>query len=121
MTTEFVGLAQLPVKYRVTEQGIIGRCQLNANWQGYQGLLHGGIAATLIDDAMVNCLLAHRIQAMTASLTLRYLHPVPVTQPMEVVVQITEQKRRLHCLQANLHVAGRVSVMANSKFMATAN
>ncbi|MDA3959739.1 MAG: hotdog fold domain-containing protein [Planctomycetota bacterium] len=43
---------------------------------GYQGLVHGGIAAAICDAAMCNALFAQGIQAYTARLELRYRSPL---------------------------------------------
>jgi acyl-coenzyme A thioesterase PaaI-like protein len=39
---------------------------------GYDGLLHGGVAALMLDSAMTNCLFAAGITALTAEMTVKY-------------------------------------------------
>ena len=45
-------------------------------FEGYSGLLHGGVTAALLDGAMTNCLFAHGVEGLTAELTVRYRDPV---------------------------------------------
>ncbi len=44
--------------------------------QGYEGIIHGGIIATLLDEAMAHALLARGIQGVTARLAIRFLAPL---------------------------------------------
>lgn len=46
--------------------------------QGYAGLLHGGITATVLDEVMARLLWVRGIRAIPAQLEVRYLRPVRV-------------------------------------------
>ena len=48
-----------------------------ASWEGYPGLVHGGIIAALLDGAMTNALFARGTVALTAEVALRYRRPCP--------------------------------------------
>ena len=50
--------------------------------EGFQGCLHGGLIASLLDGAMTNCLFARGLVAMTAELKVRYRKPVLIGQEM---------------------------------------
>jgi acyl-coenzyme A thioesterase PaaI-like protein len=86
-------------------------------FEGYSGLLHGGIAAAFLDGAMTNCLFAHGIEALTAELRVRYREPVAV--PGEIVTRatLTESHGRLFLLRAELHQQGRLKATAIGKFV----
>ena len=62
----------------------------SAPFEGYSGLLHGGIAAAFLDGAMTNCLFAHGVQALTAELTVRYREPVVVPGKITTHATLTE-------------------------------
>jgi hypothetical protein len=47
-------------------------CQNIHIHQGYDGILHGGIIASPFDSAMVNCLFARGIVALTAEFKVRF-------------------------------------------------
>jgi acyl-coenzyme A thioesterase PaaI-like protein len=85
--------------------------------EGYVGRLHGGVIAALLDGAMTNCLFALGYQAFTAELTIRYRHPVAVTQPLLVRAWRTDSRGPLHLLRAELRQNGKLSVTAIGKFM----
>jgi hypothetical protein len=48
--------------------------QASPELQGYDGILHGGVIAALLDAAMTHCLFHRGIQAMTGDLHVRFLH-----------------------------------------------
>lgn len=51
---------------------------LAGTFAGADGIAHGGIVATLLDEAMVYASRAVTPLAATASLSIRYRHPTPV-------------------------------------------
>ena len=93
----------------------------SAPFEGYSGLLHGGIAAALLDGAMTNCLFAHGVQALTAELTVRYREPVAVPGNITTRATLTESHGRLYLLRAELRQEGRLKASALGKFIQSAN
>jgi hypothetical protein len=89
----------------------------SAALQGYDGLLHGGVIATLLDGAMTNCLFAHDRVAVTAELIVRYREPVQARNPMTVRAWLGLSSMDLHQLRAELTQNGCVKAVANAKFM----
>lgn len=89
------------------------------NHQGYPGIMHGGIASTLMDEVMGRYLWAKGIIAPTAELTVRFKVPVPIGQPVTVTGQVAAQKGRLFKTQSRLILAdGTVAIEAEGKFIA---
>ncbi len=87
--------------------------------QGYLGLLHGGIASSLLDGAMTHCLLNLNIAALTAQLDVRYHTAVNVGEQLEVIGELINEKRGVYFLRAYLKVAGETRVSASGKFIAS--
>jgi acyl-coenzyme A thioesterase PaaI-like protein len=86
-------------------------------FEGYAGLLHGGVTAALLDGAMTNCLFAHGVQALTAELTVRYREPISVRGKMTTHAWLTESHGQLHLLRAELRQDERVKATALGKFV----
>jgi uncharacterized protein (TIGR00369 family) len=86
-------------------------------FQGYNGLMHGGVIAALLDGAMTNCLFAAGREALTAELKVRYRQSVAVGESMTVRAWIETSSSRLHCLRAELTQEGCVKAIATGKFM----
>jgi uncharacterized protein (TIGR00369 family) len=68
---------------------IIGRFVLGERYQGGGGMGHGGIIATLLDEAMGKVCRFREVRAVTAELTVEYLKPVRVQE--EIVVEGWEE------------------------------
>ena len=81
---------------------IVGRFILGETYQGGGGMAHGGIIATLLDEAMGKVCRFREVRAVTAELTVQYLKPVKVDQEIVVEGFETEQKGR------NLFLAGEI-------------
>ena len=73
---------------------IIGHFVLGERYQGGGGMVHGGIIATLLDEAMGKVCRFREARAVTAELTVRYLKPVKVTEEIVVEGWEVEQKGR---------------------------
>ncbi len=63
---------------------IVGRFRLGTEYQGGSGFIHGGIIATLLDEAMSKVCRFSDVRAVTAELTVEYLRPVPVDAEIRV-------------------------------------
>jgi len=64
-------------------------------FQGYDGLVHGGIISTLLDEAMAKLAYELGYNAVTASLEVRFKKPVPILEPLLVYGEISEATQRL--------------------------
>jgi uncharacterized protein (TIGR00369 family) len=65
-----------------------------AGFEGYQGVIHGGIIATLLDEAMAKVIISKNLLAVTADMNIRYRKPLPIGQKVKVSGNITLQKTR---------------------------
>jgi acyl-coenzyme A thioesterase PaaI-like protein len=88
----------------------------NDLFEGYSGLLHGGVIAALLDGAMTNCLFARGVAALTAELTVRYREPISARGDITARAWLTESRGQLHLLRAELRQDGRVKAIALAKF-----
>ena len=87
---------------------------------GYDGLLHGGVAAMMLDSAMTNCLFAAGITALTGELNIKYKSPVKIGRVVELKAWIEKDWTPLYLLKADLSQDGEVKVSADAKFMKAA-
>jgi uncharacterized protein (TIGR00369 family) len=70
--------------------------------QGFQGILHGGIVATLLDEAMSKAAAGSGVQALTAELRVRYRHHVAPDERLVIKGWIVEKTRRMIRAEASL-------------------
>jgi acyl-coenzyme A thioesterase PaaI-like protein len=88
-------------------------------FQGYVGLVHGGIVSAVLDGAMAHCLFHLGRVAHTGSLVVRFRHPVVVNRKATVLARLDRSRGRLHMLSAELEQDGQVKVVASAKFLET--
>ncbi|WP_411994591.1 PaaI family thioesterase [Agarivorans sp. DSG3-1] len=92
--------------------------KLGDRYQGYSGVLHGGVISTLLDDAMVNRLFFEGVEAMTAELKVRFVRPIPVSQTLRLSAQLVGERRGIYSLTASLCVDQLIYAKAQAKFIA---
>lgn len=80
--------------------------------------LHGGLAATALDEIMVWAgILTHRVLTVTGTMDLRFRRPVSVEDDIEVRGRVEERSgRRLRC-SGDLLVDGRAAVSARGLYL----
>ena len=70
---------------------IVGRFRLGSEYQGGAGFIHGGIIATVLDEAMGKVCRFSDVRAVTAELSIEYLRPIRVDE--EIVVETFQSQR----------------------------
>ena len=87
--------------------------------QGYDGVTHGGIIYSLLDDVMANCLFLRGVRAYTAKCAIRYRDPVPVGTPLRLEGRELRRKGRFVVLEGRVLRAesGDIAAEAESTFL----
>ena len=75
-------------------------------YQGWDGIVHGGILSTLLDEAMANLVYELGYQAVTASIEIKFKKPAPILEPLLVYGEVTEVSKRL--IRAKAHIAKKM-------------
>jgi uncharacterized protein (TIGR00369 family) len=97
---------------------IVGRFRLGAEYQGSNGILHGGIIALLFDEAMGKVNRFRDARAVTAELNVEYLKPIHVEEEILVEAFEREQKGRSLFHEAELrNVAGDLLARGRGRFV----
>jgi len=87
-------------------------------FQGWDGIVHGGILSTLLDEAMAKLVYELGYQAVTASIEIKFKKPAPILEPLLVYGEVTEVSRRL--IRAKARIAkndGTILAVGMSTFM----
>lgn len=83
-------------------------------FEGPRDYLHGGIIATLLDEAMSKAVRACGFVAMTRHMEVDYLQPVPSGAKIRLEGRVTHNEGRKHWVQAMIRDA-KGSELAKSK------
>ena len=89
----------------------------NKHHQGYEGILHGGFVASLLDSAMCNALFAIGVEAVTADMHIRYREEVPYNSEVELVGKVISKSKLLYKVEAKLLQDGKPVAEATSRFV----
>ena len=88
--------------------------RLDRRFEGWEGVTHGGIVVTILDEVMAWALVADEDWGVTARMSVTFRKPVPVDVPIRADGWITRKRRRL------IETAGRVVDAATGVELATA-
>ncbi|TAM61032.1 PaaI family thioesterase [bacterium] len=100
------------------DDGVHARVSIPMQFQGWRGILHGGIVMTLLDEAMAHAALRAGASGMTASVNVRFRKPAPVDAPLELRGRITERRRHVLTVESTLCDAeGTLLCEASGKFV----
>src|ERR1035438_3658787 len=72
------------------------RFRLGKRYTGPPGHCHGGIIATILDEAMGKVNRIRQVIALTSQMTVDYLRPVPLHQPLRVESREVSVRGRRH-------------------------
>ncbi|MGH9194899.1 MAG: PaaI family thioesterase, partial [Acidimicrobiia bacterium] len=94
-----------------------------AEFEGFEGVVHGGIVGTILDEAFgFTCTRVHEIRgAVTVNLNLTFKAPVPTVTPIEVRARSAREGRKFHCSGEILDADGKVLAEATSLWILPAN
>jgi uncharacterized protein (TIGR00369 family) len=93
--------------------------KLSRKYSGPPGHAHGGIIATILDEAMGKVNKFRDVLALTGSMEIKYLRPVPLGQPLTVTSSEQSVDGRRHINQAEISNAkGEVLARSTGTFIA---
>lgn len=86
--------------------------------QGYNGIMHGGLISTLLDEAMAKVLSLNNIFALTAKMNIRFKKPVSIENKLIITAEIVKNKTGLYFTEAELRdINGELFAESEAKFM----
>jgi len=90
--------------------------QCDEAFEGYPGVLHGGVISSILDGAMGNCIFACGQAAVTVEMTTRFRHPVTTYSQATVSAKIIRTSHPLYLLEAEIAQDGEIKATAKGKF-----
>ncbi len=78
------------------------RFRLGKRYTGPPGHAHGGIIATILDEAMGKVNKLRHVVALTSQITVNYLKPVPLNKPLRVESREVRVRGRQHINMAEI-------------------
>jgi acyl-coenzyme A thioesterase PaaI-like protein len=72
-------------------------------WEGYRGVIHGGIVSTVLDEAMSKAVAAAGIRALTCELRVRLRQRIEVAEELRIRGWVVEKRKRRIAAEATLN------------------
>ena len=108
----------LKLSFHVAGNGAVEtQFQAHTELQGYNGVLHGGVIAALLDAAMTHCLFHQGVQAVTGDLRVRFVRAVSCNAFLDVRAWVSYSHPPLYRLRAEIVVDKQIMARAEAKFM----
>jgi uncharacterized protein (TIGR00369 family) len=86
--------------FRAPDGSVVASPTVAGAFDGHPGYLHGGIIATLLDEAMSKSVRVLGKSAMTRKMEVDYLRPVPSGAPLRIEGRIVRSEARKHWAEA---------------------
>ena len=97
---------------------ITGHFRLGPEYQGSNRVMHGGIIAVLLDEAMGKLNRFQDVRAVTAELNVEYLRPVPIDENIVVEAhEVSRDGRNLMHAGEIRNAAGKVLARGKGRFV----
>ena len=93
----------IDVDLRFEGEEVVATVVLRRAFEGAPGRAHGGIVAAAFDDVTGFVIGLLHEPAFTGELTVRYLKPVPVDEPLEMRARLRGRERRKLFIEAEAH------------------
>lgn len=84
----------LKLKFRKDEDEATCEFTLSEHYEGWYGVVHGGIVCTILDEAMAYTYFP-KIKGVTAKAEFRFRQPAPIGVPMIVTAKLVRKTRKL--------------------------
>ena len=88
--------AGLKIQFHCEEDGdIVATWTPDSAWEGFRGIVHGGVVSTVLDEAMSKAVVATGSEALTAELRIRFRLPVRSGDSYVIRGRIVRRSKRL--------------------------
>jgi acyl-coenzyme A thioesterase PaaI-like protein len=93
----------LKLQFHVNENGSVSADWTPSSvWEGFQGVIHGGIVSTVLDEAMSKAVAAAAKPAFTCHLEVRLRRPVAPGESLVVRGWVVKKRKRYIRVEADL-------------------
>ena len=108
----------LGIQFEVEGATVTGRFTARKEHQGFPGVVHGGVAAAVMDEAMGWAMRAAGAWAMTARMEVKYRKPLPLGEEVIVTAEVVRDRgKRLEAMSDIRTQSGERITQATGVFL----
>lgn len=97
--------AGLHLVFRQEGDEVVTEFTVDERFQGFPGVVHGGILATLLDETLNRVAMAEGRMMMTGRLDIRYRRAAPVGSPLRVGARVRSSRARMLQAEGTIRLA----------------
>lgn len=86
--------------------------RIDEQYQGWQGITHGGITSALLDEICAQACIGSGLQVVTSELKIRFRAPIPTGSTVRVIGEVIGERRRLVDAKGRIELDGQVMAEA---------
>ncbi len=106
----------LRIEWKIEGEVATAEFTPDRKYQGWKGILHGGIIATLLDEAMTRLAGIVCGSAVTAEMTVRYVGPAPIGEKLLIRGEIVSRSKKIVEMKASLcNTSGKIIAHSTGK------
>jgi len=112
-----VGL-KLNFHYDEKNDEMISNTTFPRHFQGWQGVLHGGLISTVLDETMIKAAAQKGLKCVTAELNIKFKKPALLKKEFTIKGKVKEIRRRIVLSEGSVVDSDGVTIAAaNGKFI----
>jgi acyl-coenzyme A thioesterase PaaI-like protein len=107
----------LKLDFRIEDSRAVAEFRPRMEHQGYPGLVHGGLIATALDEAMGWAMYSLRVWAVTGKMEIKYRQPLPLDATATVTGEVVRNRGRWLEVRGEVRAGGRLVAESHALFM----
>ncbi len=108
----------LKLEFETTDSVTTTSLSFPKQFQGYRDIVHGGLIAAVLDEAMATLVSEMGHLAVTAELKVRFLHPLRVETPVRFTAYLLDKRRNTFRMEATARLEDGTDIArAESTFL----
>ena len=117
-----LNLSGLRVRPRIDapNQSATMRLVIPRAFQGWQGVVHGGILATLLDETCAYAAKGLVLHVVTAAITVTYKKPVPIETEVLVSATVVSRRHKIIEVKGQIAIDGELYAEASARMFIVA-
>jgi len=107
----------LKLDFRIEDKRAVAEFRPRVEPQGYPGLVHGGLIATALDEAMGWAMYTLGVWAVTGKMEVKYRQPLPLDAKATVSAEVVRNRGRWLQVRGEVRSAGKLVAESEGLFM----
>jgi len=101
------------------DKSVSGRVTVEQRFQGWRGVVHGGVVAMLLDETMAYAAGAHGVVGVTGEMKMRFRDAGPIGEPLVLRGNVVWRRRNVLGIEASVSDdSGRLLASGTGSFVA---